>query len=184
MEERNHSGKWKSLYSKAVQDLSSAENNVQGAPSPVSQENVSQILSDLNSKDNLSKEQIFIHKQTLKSIVQDLHNQNSNLRHKLEKLQTSNAKGLEKLKHFYDENNKLKTELKLIATRKDQNTSDHAKVQYELNSEIKNLNTKLKFEQAQRDELKRRYVITPMNKRRFGFVEIYLLIKMIRMKNL
>lgn len=44
-----------------------------------------------------------------------------------------------------------------MTTRKSNETTQNAKTQYELNTEIKNLNTKLKFEQNQRDELKRRY---------------------------
>ena len=49
--------------------------------------------------------------------------------------------------------------MKLITSRKDQDKSSNSKTQYELNTEIKNLNTKLKFEQAQRDELKRKYEV-------------------------
>lgn len=171
LDEQNQSGKWKTLYSKAVQDLSNTEKKIlkhtissaklsqsSCEQSAVSQTHVTKILSDLNNnRDKLSEEQVFLHKQTLKSIVQDLQNQNMNLKHKLERLQASNAKGLEKLKYYYNENNKLKTELKLMGTRKDKDTSEHVKAHYELNTEIKNLNTKLKFEQAQRDELKRRY---------------------------
>lgn len=170
LEEQNQSGKWKNLYSKAVQDLSNTEKKILKQTissakltqsscehSAVSQTHVTKILSDLNNKDKLSKEQVFLHKQTLKSIVQDLQNQNMNLKHRLERLQASNAKGLEKLKFYYNENNKLKTELKLMSARKEKDNSEHVKVHYELNTEIKNLNTKLKFEQAQRDELKRRY---------------------------
>lgn len=169
-EERNQSGKWKSMYTKAIQDMSNTEKHMlknsasvdkldQGSYTQIvySNENkISEILSNLDES-KLSKEQIFMHKQTLKSTVQELQNQNLNLKRKLEKLQSSNTKGLEKLKYFYNENNKLKTELKLMTSRKQTDASAHAKAQYELNTEIKNLNTKLRFEQAQRDELKQQY---------------------------
>lgn len=115
------------------------------------------ILADINGSGKLSKQQIYTHRQTLKSLIQDLNNQNLNLKNKLDRLQSSNAKGLEKLKHFYNENNKLKTELKLITERKHNETSTNAKTTYTLNSQIKNLNNKLKFEESQRDELKKRH---------------------------
>lgn len=54
---------------------------------------VKEILNDLNETNKLSKEQIIIHKQTLKSTIQDLNNQNQNLKIRLEKLQSSNNKG-------------------------------------------------------------------------------------------
>jgi chromosome segregation ATPase len=116
-----------------------------------------EVLLDNQACSKLSREQAVIHKQTLQSTIQDLRNQNQNLKIRLDKLLGSNTKGLEKLKHYYNENNKLKTELKLLSTRKLNETSESAKSQYELKTEINNLNNKLKFEQAQRDELKRRY---------------------------
>ena len=116
-----------------------------------------EILTSINGTEKLSNEQMHTHRQTLKSVIQDLNNQNLNLKNKLNRLQSSNAKGLEKLKHFYNENNKLKTELKLITERKLNENSTSAKTTYTLNTQIKNLNNKLKFEESQRDELKKRY---------------------------
>ncbi len=118
-----------------------------------------EVILNNEASSKLSKEQKVIHKQTLQSVIQDLTNQNQNLRIRLQKLQGSNAKGLEKLKYFYNENNKLKTELKLLSTRKSNETSNNSKSHYDLQTEISNLNTKLKFEQEQRDELKRRHEI-------------------------
>ena len=155
--ERNKSGLWKTMYDRVLHHLPASELDILRDSAEVEKLNLKVSENKGNEIGLLNHEQILDRKNTLQSAITALNAQNFSLKIKLERLHTSNQKGLEKLKYFFNENNMLKTELKLLNDKKMSESSEKVKQVFDLNTEIKNLNQKLKHEEEQRNELHRRY---------------------------
>ena len=90
------------------------------------------------------------YKSKLNSIVTKLNEENLSLKMKLERLQDSNKTELEILKKYQNENKRIKSEVNSLKEK-------HLNEIKQREVEIENLKIKLKHEQQERDELKKRH---------------------------
>jgi hypothetical protein len=114
------------------------------------------LLTEDFDDNNMSEE----HRNSLKSTITQLNNNNFNLKIQLERLKESNRKELENLNQFENQDRqKIMNEMNQMKALHSRELKNHAKTQSEMKKELENLKVRIEMEQNQKEELKNRYMI-------------------------
>jgi len=144
---------WKTMFNRVVNYL--PENEINLIKTSTEIEKLNQLTEDLD-ENNMSEE----HRNSLKSTITQLNNNNFNLKIQLERLKETNRKELENLNRF--ENNdreKILNEMNHMKKEHSRELKNHAKTHSEMKKELENLKIRIEMEQNQKEELKNRYMV-------------------------
>ena len=142
---------WKTMFNRVVNYL--PENEVNLVKTSTEIERLNLLADDINEK-NTSEE----HKNSLKSTITQLNNNNFNLKIQLERLKEANKKELENMNRIENlDREKLQNDMNQLRAMHAHELKIQAKTQSELKKELENLKVRLEFEQNQKEELKKRF---------------------------
>ena len=151
---------WKTMYNRVVNYLPEHELQIVKSSAELEKINMldeNEIMEEQNNAENVVK-----HKDTLKSTITKLNDDNFNLKIQLERLKFANKNELETLKKFETERDKLINDIHLMREMHSNELKLKAKTHYEMQLEIENYKTRIKYEETKKEELKKRY-LTELN---------------------
>lgn len=142
---------WKTLFNRVANYL--PENELNLVKSSTEIEKLNMLTDDLDEANTPEA-----HKNSLKSTITQLNDNNFNLKIQLERLKSSNRNELENLSRYESEDKKqLLQEISHMRAQHTHELALQAKIQTELKNEIEHLRQRLKMEHNQKEELKHKF---------------------------